>query len=164
MSNPTPPPRPDAVAAARNLTDAVNGFNERIDAVQRASEERDAALRTYGRRNRKYVMFDIALTVLVAFFGGVLVHAADQASQALTGVHRNSATVGDVHAANLLGCQLNNARLAKQQAALDAILTPASASRHKDKAEVDRYLAAARAQIAVAWKPRNCAAAYKLGK
>jgi hypothetical protein len=77
-------------------------------------------------------------------------------------VSHNSATISDIHQSNLQSCELNNARLARQEQSIDAILQPAATLPPAQQAAADRYFAADRAKIAVAWAPRDCTAAYKL--
>jgi hypothetical protein len=79
---------------AEDLTAALTGMSERLDGVRRdaeeraeqvrvASEERDAYLKTYGRRNRRLIWLtvvslvaDLTLTVFLAVFAVQVHHAA----------------------------------------------------------------------------------------
>lgn len=60
----------EALDTAQGLVTAMRGLAAEVK-----------RLRTYGRHNRWFVVFDIALTVLLAATGFLSVHAADQASR-----------------------------------------------------------------------------------
>lgn len=155
----TTPPRPEAIQTAQDLTAALNGMETRLgEAIGQGlkeSKDRDAALAKYGRRNR--------ILIIVAVIGLLLdMTATAVAVTAFIASRHNSATIGDVHQANLQGCEQNNVRLARQEASLDAILQPGAGGTPAQRAAAEAYLAAARAKIAIAWAPRDCQRAYSL--
>lgn len=119
----------DPVATAKDLTGAVN--------VLAAEVKR---LRKYGRTNRRFVLFDIALTVGLTLFGALAVHAASQAA------HANSA--------QLALCQASNVARAQQVTLWDHVIGE-SHPRSKEQAHA---LAAFGAYVHMVFRPRNCAA------
>jgi hypothetical protein len=59
-------------------------------------------LRNYGRRNRKFILFDVGLTVLLTALGGGVVHAIQSAG------HANSAQLALCQAGNVSRAQQIN--------------------------------------------------------
>jgi hypothetical protein len=159
MSHATPPGRnQEALDAARALTGSVNGLSSRLDEVKTGSEERDAALARYGRLNRILIIIAVVGLLLDVTATTVAFVALHGERNAIAAAKRNAATVQDVHASNLAGCQANNVRLARQESVLNGILrTPAHAT-----PAARAYLAHARAEIAVGWASRNCERAYRI--
>ena len=96
-------PQPQsAVAAARQLTSAVQGLRDDLD-------DKFSFLRRYGARNRHLIWalavslaLDLILTAAV-IFGQVQ-------------LDRNKATIGAVHAAQISACQTGNRLRAEQRA------------------------------------------------
>jgi cell division protein FtsB len=86
----------EALDTAQGLTRAVGSLSAEVK-----------RLRTYGRRNRAYVLVDVALTVLLAVFGAVSVHAANQAADASTAA--NQTRVSSISA-----CQAGNVTRAQE--------------------------------------------------
>ncbi len=70
---------PDPVVTAQELTAALGVVAGEVK-----------ALRRYGRRNRKFIIFDIALTVLLSAVGFLAVHATHSAEQASSAQRRGS--------------------------------------------------------------------------
>jgi hypothetical protein len=108
-------------------------------------------LRRYGKHNRAFVVVDILLTIGLAASGAISVHAvqsADQAAKFATQLHAN----------NISACQANNARLGKQEKALDAILQQVPPQNAVERAIIAKDLEFIRA----GWAPKNCGAAYPL--
>ena len=82
-------PGPEALARAQGLTDAL---------TEMAAEVR--RLRTYGRRNRAFVIVVIALSLAIILAGGIAVHATGEAETAVS--------------AQLALCQSSNVARAQQ--------------------------------------------------
>jgi hypothetical protein len=154
------PPSPDPLAAADRLAAALGGveagLREAIEQGLADSRDRDEQLAKYGRRNR--------ILILVAVVGLLLdMTATAVAVTAYLASRHNTATVLQVHDANLAGCQANNVRLAKQEKALHEILgaalPPPTASAAQQQAAA-AFLAKANGFIASGWAPRQCQVAY----
>lgn len=81
----------EPLAAARAFTDALNSMAAELAAVKDSQAQQDTQLeqreagerrlRRYGRRNRLFIAFDIALTIGFAFVSLQACEARDSASQ-----------------------------------------------------------------------------------
>ena len=124
----TDPADDEALATAKDLTGAVTGLADEVK-----------QLRTYGRFNRKFILFDIVLTILLALTGAVSVHATQAAS------HANSA--------QLALCQAGNEARAQQIGLWDYILKlspPPQTSQGRER------VAAFEHHLDVLFAPRDC--------
>lgn len=144
----TPPLNPlqAALAGVRDLADRVAALTVEV-----------AKLRTYGRRNRWFVVADIVLTVLVAAFGYLSVHTANAA-------HENGVTIAQLHASQIQGCRVNNDAKAKQAALwafVVAALQPPASDTPAQKAAAQKFLAKLERHIDSAYMVRDCQQAYK---
>jgi hypothetical protein len=117
----------------------------------KAAGDELARLRKYGRRNRLWIVIDIALTLLLSGVGALSVHAVQSAGQA-------NSSAGQIHASNLAACQAGNIRLVKQRRALDAILSQVPPQTAAARAIVSKDVG----YILAGWEPRDCQAAYPL--
>lgn len=155
------------LVTARNLTDALNGMTRRLEEAKQASEERDEVLGRYGRRNRILVIAAIVGFVLDVTATSVAFVAYAGVLHAQTQIRRNGATVAQLHTTSLSACRAGNARLARQQGALDSILTLGPVQPGQTAAQralAKKLLAIDRAKVAKGWAPRNCQQIYKLGR
>jgi hypothetical protein len=143
------------VAGLEKVGGEISSLRADMETDREASQERDAANARYSRRTR--LLLFLAAVGLVAD-----VTATTVAFVALDVVRHSSATISDVRQSNLAGCETNNIRLARQEAAVDAILQPSANLTPAQRAAAERYFTAARAKISVAWAPKDCNAAYKL--
>ena len=139
MSTPQPP-----------VTAILAAIEETRDEIGAAKAE-IVNLRTYGRTNRKAILFDIFITILFAAVGGLTVHATQSADQA-------AQFAGQLHANNVSACEANNVRLVKQERALDAILSQVPPRNAAERAIIAKDLG----YIQAGWAPRQCAQAYPL--
>ncbi len=126
MTEPAPPADPLA---------AIAGVVKELQAT-RAEVVR---LRTYGRRNRKFILFDIIVTILLSGIGGGVVHAIQSAN------HANSA--------QLALCQAGNTSRA-QQANLWEFLIRLSGP--PKTAQGRRLIATFEHHLHVVFAPRDC--------
>lgn len=153
------------LVTAQRLTDALNGMTRRLEEVQKASEERDEALSTYGRRNRILIIAAIIGFLLDVIATSVAFVAYVDTRDALSRVERNGATLTQIHQSNVSACETGNARAVKQKQALDAILVAGPARPGETKTQrqaVKALLDRDRALVAQGWKPRNCQQIYEL--
>ena len=131
--------RNDAVPLAAVL-DALNATTAELNATK-AEVQR---LRTYGRRNRKFIIFDIALTLALTGVGAVSVHAVQSADSA--------------NAAQSALCQAGNIARAQQVQLWGFVLNisaPAKGSPPQTPAQKAR-IAAFRAYLARDFASRDC--------
>ena len=109
----------------------------------------------------------IACGIWAAVIGLVLdIAASVVAGYALVSLHHeqakerhNAATISQLHELNVSACRAGNARLIKQQMALDAILNvggPATSPQAK------RFIEKAEGFVASGWSARDCTAVYAL--
>lgn len=80
-----PPVPQDPLAVAEGLQAALTVMAANLAGAVRASEERDAKLKRYGRHNRLFIGVDVALTVVVSvalLWAAGAAQTADQARQA----------------------------------------------------------------------------------
>lgn len=125
----------ETVATAKDLTEALG--------VMAAEVRR---LRTYGRRNRWFIVFDILLTVALSGVGAVSVHAVQSADSA--------------RASQAALCEAGNVARAQQVQLWGFVLSlsaPAKGSPPQTAAQKAR-VAAFKAYLARDFAPRNCAA------
>jgi len=122
--------------AAPDPLAAITGVMKELQAT-RAEVVR---LRTYGRRNRKFIVFDIILTVLLTALSGGVVHAIQSAG------HANSA--------QLALCQAGNTARAQQIGIWEFLLKLGNQPRTAhEKQVVDEFLA----HLHQVFAPRDCA-------
>lgn len=126
----------DALETAKNQTEAMIALAAEV-----------ARLRTSGRRTWKFVLFDIALTVLLTVFGFIAVRASEAATQ-----NRQSA---------LISCQSTNTAREQNAQLWAYILTlfaprPGETAREREQGE--KVLAALRSKVDITFAPRDCAA------
>lgn len=128
--------RSDPVPLAAVL-DAVNATTAELSATKAEVQW----LRKYGRRNRKFIIFDIALTLALTLIGTISVHAVQSADNARAG--------------QVALCQAGNVSRAQQVQLWDYIL---AISGQPKTAEQRTRANAFRAYLARDFAPRNCAA------
>lgn len=113
-------------------------------------------LRTYGRHNRKFIFFDIALTVLLTVFGYLSVHAVNQASGA-----RQIAAAE--HANLVAACRAGNQTRAEQVTLwthLAQVSTPPPRATKAQRAKDRQKIAALLRYIHKTFAAKDCAAVY----
>ena len=151
---PTAGGRPDAVTIAVVL-DALKATKDELA----ATKDEIANLRQYGHRNR--------LLIWAAVIGLILdITASVIAGYALVSLHHeqakerhNAATISQLHELNVSACQTGNARLIKQQKALNAILTVGGPPR---SAQAKLFIEKAEGFVASGWQARKCTKIYAL--
>lgn len=138
-------PDREALDTAQDLT---KGMKVLADEVKR--------LRTYGRYNRKFIVVDIVLTILLTAFGYLSVHAANQAHSA-----------GQVAAANhanlVAACQAGNQTRAEQVMLWDFLAHLSSPPPHLTKRELAanrKKVAELLAYVRTIFAKKNCKRVY----
>lgn len=122
----------NAIATAQDLTEALGSMAAEVK-----------RLRTYGRRNRKFIIFDIALTVLLSGVGYLAVHAAQSASQA--------------NSAQLALCQAGNVARAQQVTLWGHLLSlPPAPGSPPPSAAQEKRIAEFKAYLDTVFAPRDC--------
>lgn len=150
-------PQQDPVTAARQLSDALNGMAERLDQVKADSEERDDNLKRYGRLNRRLVVVDITLTVLVAAVTWISAHAYDRASQA-------AESAAQLRGANIAACQQANVTRAENVQLWSKVIGISSANKPppgQTAAEHARVITEFKAYVAQVFKAKDCSAIFR---
>lgn len=142
----------DVTQVARDLTTALDRMSEQLEAVREGSEERDEALREYGRTNRRLIrglivslVIDIIVTVAVGIIG--------------IQAHNNAVAIRKTSASNLALCLASNVARHQQIELWDFVLSLGS-DKHRT-AQEEQNVAAFRAHLAAIYAPRDCTA---LGK
>jgi len=155
----TSQPQPDpasALGTAQALAEALNGVSARLDQVRHDSEQRDAAIDRYGRHSRRYILFDIVITVFLALGGFWVNSASHRADSATASAAAATASESALHAAQLSGCVSGNQERAGELA-LWTYLFDASKPTSKAQAEaVAKFMGLVRSTFA----PRDCAGMY----
>lgn len=123
----TPPDR-EAITTAQDLSKSLTAMAAEVK-----------RLRTYGRRNRLFVLVDIALTAAVFLAGGIGIHAADQAATA--------------DSAQLALCRSSNVSRAQQVELWDYLLSLAQPPKTKQGREL---IAKFEHHLHVVFAPRDC--------
>lgn len=129
-------PAKDPVATAQDLTETLKTVLAEM-----------VRLRRYGRTNRKFVIVDVVLTVLLAGVGGLSVHAASQADQNRT--------------AQIVTCQSSNQARAQNEQLWSYTLTlfkPRPGQTPGQQAQAAVALAALHAKVEQTFAPRDCTA------
>lgn len=158
-------PHDSTLVTAQKLTTALNEMAGRLEEAKQASEERDAELAKYGRFNRILVIVAIVGFLLDVTATTVAFVAYARVGTTITRVERNAATIAEIHQANVAACENGNARAARQEQALDAILAPEAPRNGETKAQeqaVKALLARDRFLVHQGWGARNCRQIYKL--
>jgi hypothetical protein len=126
----------EALETAKNQTEAMIVLAAKVD-----------GLRKSGRRAWKFVLFDIALTIGLAFFAWQAHDASDSAAQ--------------TRQATLVTCQANNASRAGNLQIWDfliALSRPPASDTPAKKAAADKQLAVIQGEVDRTFMPRNCRA------
>ena len=144
----------EALETARDLTAALTEVSARLDAVKAASEARDTDLRTYGRHNRWYILFDIVLTVALAVSTFIAVNASQHArdAQASAAAARAAVSVTQQDSRNL--CLSSNVARA-QSIELWTFILDLPGSR-TPTARQEEQIKAFRAYLDRVYAPRDC--------
>ena len=149
----TPPQQPAATVA--QILAALKATRDEIG----ETKDEIVNLRSYGHKNRLrlwVVSVGLALDIVASVVAGyalVSLHH-EQARE-----RHNAATISQLHELNVSACRAGNARLIKQQMALDAILNvggPATSPQAK------RFIEKAEGFVASGWSARDCTAVYAL--
>jgi hypothetical protein len=132
----------ETLATAKSLTDALNDMAVEVK-----------GLRAYGRRNRKWIVFDIAVTVALAVISFIAVHAGESAhnAQVAAVAAKAAAKVAEQDNRNL--CESSNVARAQAAGLWGYIihLSPPPAT-----AQARARLAAFEHHLAVVYAPRDC--------
>lgn len=115
-------------------------------------------LRSYGRRNRAFIVIDIVLTIRFAFATYVAVDASAAAS-------RNGVTIAQLHQAQLAGCVAGNQTREQEIALWTHLAKIASPSPHLTKAQIaanKHEVAQLLAYIRMTFAARDCKSLYKI--
>jgi hypothetical protein len=137
-------PKPDPIATARGLTDALKATAAEVE-----------RLRKYGRTNRKFVVVDVALTVLLAVVGLLSAHAVSQSSAASVLATQN-------HTAQIAICQSGNQARAQNEQLWNFIIALSTSSPPRpgetaaQKAAGERIIGLLKAKVTMTFKSRNC--------
>lgn len=149
MTEQIPPQNPLQAALA-----AVTGLSERVTKLTGEVVN----LRRYGRRNRRYIFIDVALTVVIAAVSWVAFDASATADQ-------NGVTIAQLHATQVSGCLAGNQTRVQEIKLWEHLAKIASPAPHLTKAQIaanKREVAALLAYIRMTFQPRDCAALYRL--
>jgi hypothetical protein len=150
------PPKDVTIRTAKDLTSALTGLSERLDAVKADSEDRDKGLKRYGRLNRRLVVIDILLTVAIAAATWVSAHAYDTASQAAD-------SASQLRTSTIVACQQANVARAENVQLWNHLLDM-SASKPppgQTAAQHAKVIAAFRAYVATVFKAKDCEKLYR---
>ena len=137
-----------ATEAARILTAALDRMSDQLTAVRQDSEARDEALATYGRKNRRLILWTIASVVLDIALTVTLSVVAIQA-------HNASVAARHASASNYALCRAGNTARA-QQVQLWAFLL--SLSKKPQTLRQRHNIAAFETQLHHIFAARDCAA------
>jgi hypothetical protein len=157
--------RQAAVRAAGGLTEALTAMTEQLAAVDKGSQQRDASLKTYGRRNRLFIVADVVMTVVATVAVGISVHASSQASHAAASAAAAAAATSAVHASNISACQAGNVTRAQQAqlwAYVISLVKPPPDATPLERRQARRVKGGLQAHVRNSTSPRNCAALYRL--
>jgi hypothetical protein len=132
----------ETLATAKNQTEAM---------IALAAEVKQ--LRTSGRRTWKFVLFDVALTILLAVVSFIAVHASDSARGAQTAAvaARAAAKVAEQDNKNL--CMSSNVNRAQETGLWDFLFDLAGPAKTKEGAKLDAEFLH---HVAVLFAPRDC--------
>jgi hypothetical protein len=133
----------ETLATAKTLTDALNALAAEVK-----------GLRAYGRRNRKWLVFDIAVTVLLAVVTFIAVHASESAhsAQVAAVAARAAARVAEQDNRNL--CLSGNVSRAQQ---IDLWQFAIGLNKGRPQtAQQQQNTAKFEAHLRVLFAPRNC--------
>ena len=130
------------VAALAQVVDALNATTTEL-AATKAEVKR---LRTYGRRNRAFIVFDVLLTILLAGVGGISVHAAQSANSANHSANQSNS-------AQLALCQASNTARAQQ---IDLWTFVISLSKKPQTAQQKKNIEAFEKHLNVIFAARDC--------
>jgi hypothetical protein len=119
-----------------------------------------AGVKAYGRRSRKWLVFDIALSVALGALGAFTWAQQTRIDHASAIARHNQVTISQLHASEIKGCKSGNqARVA--EIALWTHIYQLSVTKHtpaKIRAEDIALISYIRRTFA----PRDCAAVYRL--
>jgi hypothetical protein len=136
-----------ALTALKDLSSRVVTLTEEV-----------VRLRTYGRRNRWFVVLDVILTVGLAVSGLVSVHATDTAD-------RNGVTISQLHATQVSGCKAGNQTRAQEITLWTHLASVSKAPPHLTRRQIAanrREIAQLLAYIRMTFAPRDCRSLYRI--
>jgi hypothetical protein len=118
------------------------------------------ALNRYGRRSRLYILFDVLVTLLIAFGGWQIASASHRADTATATAAAATASERALHTAQVAGCESGNQYRTGVVASLDRLVSILEGARpapavQKAAAAYERYVLSQN-------EPRDCAKAYPL--
>lgn len=159
------PERQAAVRAAGGLTEALTAMTNQLAAVDKGSQQRDAALKRSGHTTRILVIAAIAgfmLDVAATAIALVAIHG-EHVAQVVT--QRNSATISQLHAVNVNSCRTGN-DYRQQEAQLwhyviSLVKPPPNATEDQRKA-TEQVVSGLQMHVRKATTPRNCAVLYRI--
>lgn len=130
------------LATAKSLTEALNEVSAEC-----------VRLRTYGRRNRKFIVFDVALTVALGVSSFIAVHAGESAHNAQVAAVAARAAVAVAVQDNRNLCLSSNVARAQQIELWDFVL---GLGHSPQTAQEKKNIGAFRHELAVIYQPRDC--------
>lgn len=148
-------PGPDPVATAQGLTEALSSMAARLEAVK-----------DYGRRSRRLVVFDIGLTVVVAAATWLAASASSHASSAGASAAQARAEVSQQRANNISACQQTNTARAENAALWNHLIALSLASPRRpgetaaQAAAAKKELEGLKAYVRHTFASRDCESAY----
>jgi hypothetical protein len=137
----------DAIATARDMTRALSAQTEQIEALRKELETERKERKRYGWHNR--------------VIGGVALVLAVGLGFALWGVHRNGATISDVHDSSVSACQGGNQTRAQQIALWQYIYSVGVTKNTPPKARAEDN--ALIVHVKHVFAAKDCTAIYSIG-
>jgi regulator of extracellular matrix RemA (YlzA/DUF370 family) len=147
-------PDREALDTAKVLTDGMSDLAAEVK-----------ALHTYGRHNRRFIVFDVALTVLLTVVTVIAVHAGQSASSATADASAARTVAAAQHTNLIVSCRLGNQTRASEVqlwSHLAAISKPQPGTTPQQKAKSKRAITGLLAYIRRTFAPRPCAKLYRL--
>ena len=132
----------DVLDAARNQTEAMNLLTAEV-----------RRLRTYGKRNRRFIWFDIALTILLTVVGFIAFHAVQSAHDANVSAKAARAVAAVATQNNRALCLSSNVARAQQIELWNFVI---SLNKKPQTAEQKANTAKFESHLVTIFAARNC--------
>lgn len=160
MTSPPPPDRAAALGKAQTLANALDGMAKQLKTVNDNSEERDAELKKYGRRNRLGLVLDVGLTIVIALLAWQNSSTSGRVSSADA---RSAASIAEANAtrmSSISACQSTNVARAENEQlwryVIGLLAIPHPDETAAQEANGEKVVAELKARVSGTFAPRNC--------
>lgn len=156
--------RHEALAAAGRLSESLDSVRDALQAVDQGSQQRDADLKRYGRRNRLFVAVDVLVTLIATAALAVSLPASTRATTATVAAAAAKSNVRALRQSQIGACEVGNQLRAKNVQLWVHFAAISKPPPHATPAELRAYhaqVAAILGYVRKTFPQLNCQALYR---